>query len=88
MTFHLLHLELVVFILILQRSKPLRVGLHQRRQRRVFPEELPGLPPLRQVEFRIDLMSGAAPVARAPHRLAPSEMRELSVQLQELLEKG
>ncbi|GKF04891.1 putative reverse transcriptase domain-containing protein, partial [Tanacetum coccineum] len=54
----------------------------------VFPEELPGLPPPRQVEFRIDLVSGAAPTARAPYRLAPSEMKELSVQLQELLEKG
>ncbi|GJS02591.1 hypothetical protein Tco_0319099 [Tanacetum coccineum] len=54
----------------------------------VFPEELPGLPPLRQVEFRIDLVPGAAPVACAPYRLAPSEMKELSVQLQELLEKG
>ncbi|GJV40350.1 putative reverse transcriptase domain-containing protein, partial [Tanacetum coccineum] len=46
------------------------------------------LPPSRQVEFRIDLVQGAALVARAPYRLAPSEMRELSVQLQELLEKG
>ncbi|GJX01107.1 putative reverse transcriptase domain-containing protein [Tanacetum coccineum] len=55
---------------------------------KVFPEELPGLPPPRQVEFQIDLVPGAAPVARAPYRLAPSEMRELSVQLQELLEKG
>nr|GEW05835.1 putative reverse transcriptase domain-containing protein [Tanacetum cinerariifolium] len=54
----------------------------------VFPEELPGLPPPRQIEFQIDLVPGAAPVARAPYRLAPSEMRELSVQLQELLEKG
>ncbi|GJU27281.1 putative reverse transcriptase domain-containing protein [Tanacetum coccineum] len=54
----------------------------------VFPEDLPGLPTSRQVEFRIDLVPGAAPVARAPYRLAPSEMRELSVQLQELLEKG
>ncbi|GKC17832.1 putative reverse transcriptase domain-containing protein [Tanacetum coccineum] len=54
----------------------------------VFPEELPGLPPPRQVEFRIDLVPGAAPVARAPYRLAPFEMRELSIQLQELLEKG
>ncbi|GJY18127.1 putative reverse transcriptase domain-containing protein [Tanacetum coccineum] len=42
----------------------------------------------RQVEFRIDLVPRAAPVARAPYRLAPSEMKELSVQLQELLEKG
>ncbi|GKC73283.1 putative reverse transcriptase domain-containing protein, partial [Tanacetum coccineum] len=49
----------------------------------VFPKDLLGLPPPRQVEFRIDLVSRAAPVARAPYRLAPSEMRELSVQLQE-----
>ncbi|GJU06741.1 putative reverse transcriptase domain-containing protein [Tanacetum coccineum] len=55
---------------------------------KVFLEELPGLPPPRQVEFQIDLVPGAAPVARAPYRLAPSEMKELSIQLQELLEKG
>ncbi|GKC32499.1 putative reverse transcriptase domain-containing protein [Tanacetum coccineum] len=54
----------------------------------VFPEEFPGLPPPRQVEFRIDLVPGAAPVERAPYRLERSEMKELSVQLQELLEKG
>ncbi|GJU88780.1 putative reverse transcriptase domain-containing protein [Tanacetum coccineum] len=44
----------------------------------VFPEDLPGIPPTRQVEFRIDLVPGATPVARAPYRLAPSEMKELS----------
>ncbi|GJY20159.1 putative reverse transcriptase domain-containing protein [Tanacetum coccineum] len=44
----------------------------------VFLEELPRLPPPRQVEFRIDLVPGVAPVARAPYRLAPSEMKELS----------
>nr|GEV08184.1 hypothetical protein [Tanacetum cinerariifolium] len=54
----------------------------------VFPEDLPGLPPARPVEFQIDLIPGAAPVARAPYRLAPSEMKELSEQLQELFEKG
>ncbi|GJZ30333.1 putative reverse transcriptase domain-containing protein [Tanacetum coccineum] len=54
----------------------------------VFPEDLPGLPPTRQVEFRIDLVPGVAPVARAPYRLAPSEMKELSEQLQELSDKG
>ncbi|GJV24591.1 putative reverse transcriptase domain-containing protein [Tanacetum coccineum] len=54
----------------------------------VFPEDLPGLPPTRQVEFRIDLVPGAAPVARAPYRLAPSKMKELSEQLQELSNKG
>nr|GEW80599.1 hypothetical protein [Tanacetum cinerariifolium] len=52
-----------------------------------FPEDLPGLPPARPVEFQIDLILRAAPVARAPYRLAPSEM-ELSEQLQELFEKG
>ncbi|GJV73684.1 hypothetical protein Tco_1493679 [Tanacetum coccineum] len=54
----------------------------------VFPDDLPGLPPPRQVEFRIELVPGAAPVARAPYRLAPSELKELSDQLKELLEKG
>ncbi|GJY58776.1 reverse transcriptase domain-containing protein [Tanacetum coccineum] len=54
----------------------------------VFPKDLPGLPPLRQVEFRIDLVAGATPVARSPYRLAPSEMQELSSQLQELQDKG
>ncbi|GJR14589.1 putative reverse transcriptase domain-containing protein [Tanacetum coccineum] len=48
---------------------------------KVFPEDLLGLPPIRQVEFQIDLVPGAAPVARAPYRLAPSEMEELSTQL-------
>ncbi|GJZ11825.1 putative reverse transcriptase domain-containing protein [Tanacetum coccineum] len=54
----------------------------------VFPEDLLGLPPIRQVEFQIDLVPGAAPVARAPYRLAPSEMEELSTQLQELSDRG
>ncbi|GKC39519.1 putative reverse transcriptase domain-containing protein [Tanacetum coccineum] len=54
----------------------------------VFPEDLPRLPPTRQVEFQIDLVLGGAPVARAPYRLAPSEMEELSTQLQELSDKG
>ncbi|GJW08485.1 putative reverse transcriptase domain-containing protein [Tanacetum coccineum] len=55
---------------------------------RDIPEDLPGLPPTRQVEFQIDLVPGAAPVARAPYRLAPSEMKELSEQLKELSDKG
>nr|GEZ03664.1 reverse transcriptase domain-containing protein [Tanacetum cinerariifolium] len=50
----------------------------------VFPEDLPGLPPPREVEFEIELVPGAAPVARAPYRLAPSEMKELAKQLQEV----
>ncbi|XP_071704951.1 uncharacterized protein [Rutidosis leptorrhynchoides] len=54
----------------------------------VFPDELPGLPPQRDVEFQIDLVPGAALVARAPYRLAPLELQELSSHLQELLDKG
>ncbi|GJT62880.1 putative reverse transcriptase domain-containing protein [Tanacetum coccineum] len=54
----------------------------------VFPEDFPGLPPTRQVEFQIDLISGAAPVARAPYLLAPFEMKELSEKLKELSAKG
>ncbi|GJS96637.1 reverse transcriptase domain-containing protein [Tanacetum coccineum] len=42
----------------------------------VFPKDLPGIPPVRQVEFQIDLIPGAAPIARTPYRLAPSEMQE------------
>nr|GFA45630.1 putative reverse transcriptase domain-containing protein [Tanacetum cinerariifolium] len=54
----------------------------------VFPEDLPRLPLARPVEFQIDLIPRAAPVARAPYRLAPSEMKKLSEQLQELSDKG
>ncbi|GJY54567.1 putative reverse transcriptase domain-containing protein [Tanacetum coccineum] len=54
----------------------------------VFPEDLSGLPPQRQVEFRIDLVPRATPIAKSPYRLAPSEMQELSEQLQELQDKG
>ncbi|GJU37803.1 putative reverse transcriptase domain-containing protein [Tanacetum coccineum] len=54
----------------------------------VFPKDLSGLPPARPVEFQIDLIPGAAPVARAPYRLALSKMKKLSEQLQELSDKG
>ncbi|GKD78375.1 putative reverse transcriptase domain-containing protein, partial [Tanacetum coccineum] len=54
----------------------------------VFSEDLSGLPPQRQVEFRIDLVLGGTPVAKSPYRLAPSKMQELSTQLQELQDKG
>nr|GEU76106.1 putative reverse transcriptase domain-containing protein [Tanacetum cinerariifolium] len=54
----------------------------------VFPEDLSGIPPARPVEFQINLVPGAVPVARVPYRLAPSEMKELAKQLQELSDKG
>ncbi|KAK8946924.1 hypothetical protein KSP39_PZI007091 [Platanthera zijinensis] len=53
----------------------------------VFLEELPGLPPFREVEFTINLVEGATPVAKTPYRIAPKEMAELKSQLQELLDK-
>ncbi|KAL0540116.1 hypothetical protein IC582_024346 [Cucumis melo] len=54
----------------------------------VFPEELPGLPPHREVEFAIELEPGTVPISRAPYRMAPAELKDLKVQLQELLDKG
>ncbi|KAL0551449.1 hypothetical protein IC582_010537 [Cucumis melo] len=54
----------------------------------VFPEELPGLPPQREVEFAIELEPGTVPISRAPYRMALAELKELKVQLQELLDKG
>ncbi|KAA0058809.1 ty3-gypsy retrotransposon protein [Cucumis melo var. makuwa] len=54
----------------------------------VFPEELPGLPPHREVEFAIELEPGTIPISRAPYRMTPAELKKLKVQLQELLDKG
>ncbi|GJS29189.1 hypothetical protein Tco_0489809 [Tanacetum coccineum] len=54
----------------------------------VLLEDFPGLPLTRQVEFQIDLIPSAAPIARAPYRLSPSEIKELSDQLKELSDKG
>nr|GEW24156.1 hypothetical protein [Tanacetum cinerariifolium] len=54
----------------------------------VFPEDLPGLPPIRQVEFHIKVIPRAAPVAHAPYHLAPAEIKELVKQLKELSDKG
>jgi hypothetical protein len=54
----------------------------------VFPEDLPGLPPERDVEFVIELKSGTAPIPRRSYRMPPNELAELKTQLQDLLEKG
>ncbi|KAB2629775.1 S ribonuclease [Pyrus ussuriensis x Pyrus communis] len=54
----------------------------------VFPEELPGLPPDRDLEFTIELLPGTNPISLTPYRMAPAELRELKVQLQELVDKG
>ncbi|XP_027171655.1 uncharacterized protein LOC113771252 [Coffea eugenioides] len=54
----------------------------------VFPEELKTLPPEREVEFKIDLVPGTAPISKTPYRMVPEELKELKIQLQDLLEKG
>nr|XP_008358371.1 uncharacterized protein LOC103422113 [Malus domestica] len=54
----------------------------------VFPDDLPGLPPNREVEFTIDLIPGTNPISLTPYRMAPAELRELKTQLQELVDKG
>jgi len=54
----------------------------------VFPDELPGLPPDRDLEFKIELLRGMALISQRPYRMPPNELAELKVQLQELLEKG
>ncbi|RVW81021.1 Transposon Tf2-12 polyprotein [Vitis vinifera] len=61
---------------------------HSKEYPDVFPEDLPGLPPEREVEFTIDLVPGTGPMSKAPYRMAPVELKELKVQLQELLDKG
>ncbi|XP_071728330.1 uncharacterized protein [Rutidosis leptorrhynchoides] len=53
----------------------------------VFPDELPGLSPVREVEYRIELMPGSTPMAKAPYRLAPSEIRDMMTQIQDLLDR-
>lgn len=50
----------------------------------VFPEELPGMPPDRDIEFLIDLIPGTGPIAKRPYRMPPQELEELNKQLREL----
>ncbi|XP_052193963.1 uncharacterized protein LOC127802285 [Diospyros lotus] len=59
-----------------------------REFRDVFPDELPGLPPRREIEFAIEIVPGAGQVSIPPYKMAPAELRELKTQLQELLDKG
>jgi len=51
-------------------------------------QEVPGLPPDREIEFAIELLPGTAPISKAPYRMVPAELAELKKQLQELLDKG
>ena len=54
----------------------------------VFPEELPGLPPEREVDLSIEVLLGMTPISRAPYRMTPTKLKELKTQLDELLDKG
>ena len=54
----------------------------------VFPKELSGLPPEREVDLSIEILPGKAPISRELYRMAPNELKELKIQLQELLDKG
>ena len=54
----------------------------------MFLEELPGLPPEREVDMAIEVLPGATPISKAPYRMAPTKLKELKTQLQELLDKG
>ena len=54
----------------------------------VFPEELPRVPPEREVDLSIEVVQGTTPISRTPYRMAPTELKELKTQLQELLDKG
>ncbi|GJT19455.1 putative reverse transcriptase domain-containing protein, partial [Tanacetum coccineum] len=76
---------------IICHEKVVRIPLPNGKVRdfpKVFPDDLSGLPPIWEIEFRIELIPGATPVAKSPYRLAPSELEELSGQLKELQDKG
>ena len=70
-----------------EKSKPEEIAVI-REFLDVFPEELPSIPPDREISFEIELLPGLAPVSKAPYRMAPAELKELQIQLQELLDKG
>ena len=82
------HLSYLVYALETKEEKKLEDIPVVAEFPEVFPQDLPGLPPDRQIEFRIDLIPGATPIAKAPYRLASTEMKELKNQVQELLDKG
>ena len=54
----------------------------------VFPEELPSIPPQREVDLSIEILPRTAPISKAPYKIAPTELKELKIKLQELLDKG
>ena len=82
----------VTFLALILDSKRGQVDVEKipivREFHDVFPKELPGIPLEREVDLSIEIVPGTAPVSRAPYRMAPADLKELKVQLQELLDKG
>ena len=72
------------------KETPLKVGDVRivREFPEVFPDDLPGLPPTREIDFTIELVPGTEPISKAPYRMEPTELKELKTQLQELLDLG
>ena len=54
----------------------------------MFSDEIPGLPPVRELDFTIELQPGTTPISKAPYRIAPAELKELKTQIEDLLDKG
>ncbi|TYJ96975.1 DNA/RNA polymerases superfamily protein [Cucumis melo var. makuwa] len=76
-------------IVVVQREKLKPEDVHVVKEfLDVFLDDLSGLPPDREIEFTIELLPGTAPISQAPYRMAPSELKELKMQLQELVDKG
>ncbi|XP_060959262.1 uncharacterized protein LOC133030512 [Cannabis sativa] len=89
----LLRSECVGFLaVVVDFSKPVLLGPEEVKVVKefldVFPEELPGLPPQRDINFIIDLILGAEPISKAPYQMAPAELKELKIQLQGMLDLG
>ena len=84
--------EYEAFLALILESKRSQVDVEKipivREFPDVFPEELPGIPLEREVDLSIEIMPRTTPVSRAPYRMALAELKELRVQLQELLDKG
>ena len=89
---HFLRKGCEAFLALILDSKREQVNLENipviREFPDVFPEELPGVPPEREVDLSIELVQGTTPISRAPYHMAPTELKELKTQLQELLDKG
>jgi hypothetical protein len=81
-----------IYVILVLNEKGVAEGLEHlpvvREFADVFPEELPGMPPERELEFTIDLKPGTEPIARMPYRMSTPELQELRMQLKELLDLG